>query len=286
LVSPRENRSVSDFSPRVVVSAGQFTTPPLPPGEYNLTVSAHFERIGANQSVSTEYGGTVVRVVDSDVTGIDLLATRGATLLGRVVSETPLPRGAALEVAAFDPIEFSSLRSHALPRPAPVRVDRTFEVTELRDPALWDVRGLPEDWAIAAVRYRGVDVIDKPTRFASTTDPAEFEILVSPKAARLFIRATGDVPPAQVRALVFSAAGERQIALSLTQKTEADGTLVMPAVRPGEYLVALVRAQDLATLAKTPGQIAALKRVAQRVVLAAGEKRTIAVAVTPLTELR
>ena len=285
-ISTRESGSVNDFAPRVIVSGGQFLTPALPPGEYNVSVFARFERTGANESASTEAGGTVVRLVDSDLTGIDLLATRGATVRGRVVSETPLPRGVALEIAALDPIESSNLRSIALPRPTPVQADRTFEVTGLRDPVLWDVRGLPEGWAVAAVRYRGADVTDAATRLSATTDPALFEILVAPNAARLFIRPTGGVPAVPLRAFVFSAAGNRQIGPPLIQKTEVDGTLVMPAVRPGEYLVAVVRAQDLRALARTPGQVTALKRAAQRVVLAAGEKRTIEVRVTPLTELR
>ena len=73
---------------------------------------------------------------------------------------------------------------------------------------MWTVRGLPEQWTVTAVRYRGLDVTDKATRFASTADSREFEIIVSPRSARLVVRATGADATASARVVIFSGTGQ------------------------------------------------------------------------------
>ena len=286
-VSRREMWASGGFAGTAIVRNGTFTIQGLSPGEYTVMGSSRYEPTGLNQSSSTEAGGVVVRVVDSDITGVELRSTRGATVRGRLVADAPLPRGVALQVAPVDPAELVPTRAIALPRPAAVRADRTFEIAGLRDPVLWEVLGLPEDWSVTAVRYRGKDVTHYAVRYESTSDPEELEIVVSPGASRLFIHPLGVNAGVALQTFVFSAGRDRLVVWSMgQQKVLADGTLAAPGLREGEYLVAILTVPDAAMLVRRPGGVSALKRVAARVVLAAGERRTIELAVTSMSDLR
>ena len=65
-----------------------------------------------------------------------------------------------------------------------------------------------------SIRYRGKDVIDTPTDFGASSDPAELEIIMSNRGAVLTGRVTDDAgnPVRGARVLVLSTNPDRWIA--------------------------------------------------------------------------
>ena len=284
-----ERRSGPIFENRFVaveVREGQFTARGVSAGEYLVSATAGY---GArNQSAAPEHASVTVQVSDADVSGVELVTVKGATLHGRVVVDGSLPGRSSLRVQAIDSLERMAQRTQPAPA-ATVAPDFTFEVSGVREPLLWDVIGLPPGWIVAAVRYRGEDVTDIAAAFATTTDASQFEIVVSPRSARLVARPVdaNGAPVPTARVLMFPVNGDRWgPGLSLELDAVRETPIEQAPVRPGEYIVAAIPASEVFLLMADPPRAAMLKRRGRRVLLAAGDRQAVDVPVISIAEGR
>ena len=267
----------------VRVKDGAFIARGVPPGDYVLWATGMPEQMAPGGPPDMERGTAAIRV-EGDVPNLEISTRKGATLVGRIVAEAPLPPGTKMYVgrgatyarfAGFGP--FSAATPSA---------DLSFELTDVHDAMILDVANLPRGWVVTSVRYRGKEVIDAITRFASTTEPSELAITVSPRSAQLTVRpvdADGRVVEG-VRIAMIRITGDR-VAVQPRGDGEprADGGVQMNAARPGEYAVLVVRAD--APIARGPEYAEVIRRFGTRVLLESGV-RTLEVPVTSLPETR
>jgi hypothetical protein len=226
-----------------------------------------------------------VEVADTDVAGIEITTTKGATLLGRIVPAEPLPPRTRLRVQQSSMLGLVQFLSMAAP--AAVRDDLTFQMIGIHGDVLFEVSGLPPGWVISGVRYRGTDVTDMATPVASTTDPSHLEIHVTPHSGRIVARPVGeDGQPAKAAMVVaLTAVGERFVAPTAEPKAGTDGFEIGP-LRPGEYIVAAVALMDFMQVIRRTAGLAVLREIGRRVPVTAGERTTIDVVVRPLPEVK
>ena len=163
---------------------GTFIARGVTPGKYRVTASAG-EAAGPGGSSGRELAEAVIDVVGADVTGIELVTRKGATLLGRIVPSEPLPSGAKLQVSHTLGFEAAASGASVDYRPAPVRGDLTFQLADIHGNPLFEVSGLPEGWVVTSIRYRGADVTNTSTQVATTTNPDDLQIHVSPRSAQI-----------------------------------------------------------------------------------------------------
>ena len=266
------------------VREGRYTVSGVPPGEYVVRASALPDATDPGGRPDTERAMAVVRVESGDMDGIDLMTTKGATVVGRIVPESPLPAGTRLGVSRagtyrrVPPTGF---------QPSSPRTDLTFELREVFEPLMFDVTGLPRGWVVTSVRYRGADVTDSFTAFSTTRDPAELEISVSPRSAQLRVRvldAEGRVVEG-ARIAMVRVSGDRVPIGAMTEAEPAkDGTAGMVPVRAGEYAVVAHRPEEAAP--RGEAYVELIRRRGTRVVLTAGDARTIDVPLTRLADAR
>ena len=262
------------------VKDGAFIVRGVPPGDYAVQASGLHD---GPVAMSAEFVTETIRVDGGDVSGLDLLTTKGATIRGRIVATDPLPAGAKLTV-----FRGSTYRRMFSPGTSPVTVgqDLTFELTGVHEPLLFALEGLPRGWVMTSVRYRGTEIIDTLTTLVTTREPSELEIVVTPRSAQLNVRPTdgeGRLVEAAGVLLIGSAGDRMAISPAFDIEPAADGARPMPPVRPGTYVVMAVRPGealprvDLAAL---------LRQYGRQIVLEAGEQRTIEIAVTSIPEAR
>ena len=267
---------------------GRFVARGVTPGDYTIIARAGEERGALGEFRMNEQARVQVRVEASDVSGLDLVTTRGATLLGRIVPEGPLPSGTTLTVRPA--ISLGLMVVMDMPRPAAVRPDLTFELANVHDDLLLDVQGLPTGWVVASVRYRGSEIVETPTKMASTLDPSQLEIVVSPKSATVTARAVNAAGAPVPDAIVFmlSTTSDRAFQprnVNMMQEP-GDAPFELPAVRGGNYLLIAVPMLDMMRSMRGGEAIAALRKLGQPITLTPGEKRTIDVVVRTLAEVK
>jgi hypothetical protein len=278
--APMESTSV----PVEMQGDRRFVARGVTPGRYHISAFAGSRPTGPDSSVNTERGRVTVEVADTDVTGINITASKGATLLGRIVPAEPLPPRTTLRVNQSAMLGLARFLSMATT--APVREDLTFQMAGVHGEILFEVSGLPPGWVVSGVRYRGTDVTDTATTVASTVDPSQLEIHVSPHSGRVVPRAVGEdgQPAKAATVVVLTATGERVISPTAEPKTITDGFEIGP-LRPGEYIVAALAFTDLLQVMRRSVGIAGLREIGRRVRVTVGEPQLVDVVVKPLPEV-
>ena len=262
---------------------GRFIARGVTPGRYNISATGGSRPTGPYSSENTERGRVTVDVADTDVTGIEITTTKGATLLGRIVPAEPLPPRTTLRVQQSTMLGLVNFLSRAAP--AAVRDDLTFQMSGLHDAILFEVSGLPPGWVVGAVRYRGADVTDTATPVVSSADPSQLEIHVTPHSGRVIARPVGadGQPVKAATVIVLTPAGERLALPTGEPKTGTDSFEIGP-LRPGEYIVAAVAFTDFMQMVRRPAGLAGFREIGRRVRVNAGEPLSIDVVVRPLPE--
>ena len=253
----------------------------VPPGDYALRASAMLDQVAPNTPADVERGTVLIRV-DGPVPDLEVTTKKGAILAGRIVPEVPLPPGTRLYVARGGTYN----RMFGAYTASTPRADLNFELKDVHDPMLLDVIGLPRDWVVMSVRYRGKNVVDSMTQFASTTDASELEIAVTPRSALLTVRpvdAEGRLLE-RVRIAMIRTSGDR---VAILPRGDAEilpeGGIQMGAAPPGEYAVLVFRLD--APVPRGAEYAETIRRLGTRIVLEPG-RRTIDVVVTSLPEVR
>ena len=150
---------------------GSFAIAGLLPGTY---------LVEARSVLGSEFASSEIVVEGSDVAGVTLMLSKGATARGRIRFDTGDPPQALRPSQVFvvpnfvDPFADHQMASTS-DGPPVARDDWTFELKGLRGRGFIRV-GTMGDWHMKRVRREGVDVTDTPLDFAADIDGLEIEL--------------------------------------------------------------------------------------------------------------
>ena len=151
---------------------GSFAIAGLLPGAYV---------VAARSTSGSEFASAEVVVEGSDVAGVTLLLSKGATARGRIRFDTGKPpEGLRPSEVLVMPIladhQMAGMHEMGMRGDPPVsRDDWTFELRGLRGRGFIRA-GTMSDWEMKRVRREGVDVTDTPLDFATDVDGLEIEL--------------------------------------------------------------------------------------------------------------
>lgn len=284
LAEPRPQISVARMERRSALAGrveagpgGQFVVSGLTPGDYVFMTDRYGD---TENSPQRETARVPFRIESSDI-GLSVVMQKLVTVGGRVVfEEPPAPRqlGSMRVFARQDP------SAPPLVGPAPpsaaVKADLSFELVGLFGPQMIGMSGLPRDYFVKSIKYRGQDITDTPVDFQSGGDPGALDILLSRRGSYLTGTVTdGDGRRADdVVILVFAADPARwrtAAAVTVRLLVPPKGPYTVGPLRAGEYLVVAVNGDDAEAQAADPETLEALARIVERVVLAESERRAL-----------
>jgi Carboxypeptidase regulatory-like domain len=150
---------------------GSFTLAGLVPGTYVVEARTMSDK---------EFASRQVVIDGSDVSGITLTLSQGATARGRIVFDTETPPEDLRPSQVFlgaTLLDHQSGRMGTIDGGPPVaRDDWTFELHGLRGRGFIRAGSPTEDWQMKRVRREGVDVTDTPLDFSSDIDNIEIQL--------------------------------------------------------------------------------------------------------------
>jgi protocatechuate 3,4-dioxygenase beta subunit len=260
------------FSPIPINAAiagdGRFEFKDVAPGQYVIQV----DRGRQNPSAEGEFAALPVALDGSDVSGLVVRTTVGATVRGRITlhaqNSATAPQPAAFEIAAVPadadtaPTQWAS----AWPRP-----DRVFEMKGVHGSRRLQVIHPPAGWMVESIRVDGADVTDTPVFFDDGS--SDVEVVVTDRAAAIFGSVVDDRGRSSdgAHVLLYSSdrenryPGSRHLAHAASQ---ADGTFSVAALPAGSYYaVAISRLPDGDDGWQDPQLLESLERLADPVTL-------------------
>jgi hypothetical protein len=177
---------------------GSFTIANVAPGNYTLMAVAgpgggrgggFALRIGGPGGAADEIEMATMplTVGNEDVTGLTVVASRGASLSGTVLAA----EGSVAKLSTNQiQIVAQSAAGQFLPgplgnRPSRVEADGTFVLTGLTGQKFIRVNGLPQEWTLKAVMLNGTDVTDSALEFRGTSENSGLQIIVTDKISDL-----------------------------------------------------------------------------------------------------
>ena len=264
---------------------GRFAFSNLVPGNYAVRA-----RLGGSnglvQAPPSEAGFVAVRVDAADIDGLVISMAKPIDVAGRIVLDDPT---ASFTVATgwSPPFLMARLATDKGPgfgsnSTAHPDDKRSFKFQGLFGYRLIEVVNVPRGWYVKSIRYRGKDVIDTPTDFGASSDPAELEIIMSNRGAVLTGRVTDDAgnPVRGARVLVLSTNPDRWTELSAYSAgrratSSADGSYRLGPQREGDYFVAALPSVADEPPAGDREQLTRIAGMAERVTLAPDEKRSL-----------
>jgi 5-hydroxyisourate hydrolase-like protein (transthyretin family) len=163
-------RADGQMAMATAASDGSFNLAGLLPGTY---------LVEARSMSQKEFASREVVIDGSDVAGISLMLSAGATARGRIVFDTETPpddlRPSAIFVASTL-LDHQSGDMGTSGGPPVAHDDWTFELHGLRGRGFIRAGTLTDDWQLKRVRREGVDVTDTPLDFTSDIDNIEIQL--------------------------------------------------------------------------------------------------------------
>ena len=177
---------------------GSFTIANVAPGNYTLMAVTGPGGRGGGFAIriggpggggldDIEMATMPLTVGNEDVTGLTVVASRGASLSGNVVAA----EGSVAKLNTNQiQIVAQSANGQFLPgplgnRPSRVEDDGTFVLTGLTGQKFIRVNGLPQEWTLKAVMFNGADVTDSALEFRGSTENSGLQIIVTDKVSDL-----------------------------------------------------------------------------------------------------
>jgi protocatechuate 3,4-dioxygenase beta subunit len=251
---------------------GGFTFSKLAPGEYLVGTGNDQERVSVNVSLG-----------DGDVQRVSLTPRRAPELTGAVTTDEGTPPPFLASRIRLAPIPADPQR--VLPRWGEssgvlVRGDWTFKITDVDEPQLFRVTGLPDDWMLKTVRIGERDITDTPFGVpAGAPDVTGMEIVLSRKVALVTGEAkTQDGVPAHDATVIIFAEnsalwgpGSRFVRAT---RPDDRGRFSIVGLAPGRYRITAV---PLVTEGQweDPAFLQTLERTSLRVELSEGIVETV-----------
>jgi hypothetical protein len=156
-------------TPAIAAADGSFAITGLLPGAYFVE---------ARSTSESEFASMEVVVSGSDVAGVTLMLSKGATARGRIRFDTgtPPPGLRPSQVFVMPTLVDHHMAGMEMSGAPPVtRDDWSFELQGLRGRGFIRA-GTLSDWQMKRVRRDGVDVTDTPLNFATDLDGLEIEL--------------------------------------------------------------------------------------------------------------
>ena len=276
----------SGTSQDIQLTEGRFLARGLPGGNY--TIRAEIGGPTNYQDKREREVGLLDLHVDSDLEGIVIQTAKGARIAGRVEFEGAAPSIGPKKLlinALSDPGAGIFLAGPT--EPAFVDQNLTFRLEGLFGPHVLHVSGAPQPWIVQAIRYRGEDVFGSPTEFRTSADPNDLVVVLTDKGALVSGRVTdasGEPAAGTVVMLLPPDLGRQAMYFPGSIVGVAvgdDGTFRLPPVRAGEYSILAISPEDAPRGTTSSAQVALARfaRMAERLVLAEREEKTISLRV-------
>jgi len=231
---------------------GMFRISDVIPGQYFLRVdepgcppSNADCRAAALRAGAGRWLGVFEEVtIEGDLSGLRLVARRGAHVEGRIVSDGP--------PLTFDPrtLRVGSVR-HIGARPnvteamtmtsgQAVASDGTFAIDHVLGRSTLDVSGLPDGWKVKTVRLNGTDLTEQPTDFGEGTR-RQVEVVLTNQISELFGRVTDSRGQAVSNYIVVVFPADRDRWMFPSRSVQAarsrnDGSYQIQGLPSGSYL--------------------------------------------------
>jgi hypothetical protein len=230
-----------------------------------------------------ETGFATIDITGGDVNGIAVTTARLATVTGRVVFEgAPAPSATTLRMVVRGRHVGRALWRLDRPGAAPVSDTLAFQLENAdRLPMVVGISEPPKGWAVKSVLYDGRDITNIPTEFIRGSAAAPLRIVLTNRVAEPSIRVVDQPGNAGVQGyLVIVPANRAQWTGGFSTQPIETGTVHLPAMSPGDYLVAALSAADGVLLSRDPDRIADVAAVATAMTFAEGDRQTYDLALT------
>jgi hypothetical protein len=237
----------------------------------------------AGQPSQTIFAEVPVSVGTTDLTDVAIVLTEGTKASGHLEFDGALPRPTPQQLQAVN-VTMTEADSHVAPAKSPTKVDAEgrFRVTGL-SPGRYSVDtagGLP-GWAVQSVVAAGRDVTFDSFD-VKDQDVTDIVVTFTDKRQQLsgIVRGVEGKPASVVTVLLFPVdfgtwiAGGMNVRGTRTVTAGKTGAFTLGNTFPGEYFVAALDDAELAQNDQDLGFFEALSRVAMRVTIAPGDKKT------------
>jgi hypothetical protein len=276
-----------------VSSDGSFQIRNVLPGDYLLHVqdpgfwqdSAKFARWFAATQLIT--------VVD-DLAGVELVARRGARVEGRLVRDggetLPFdPHTIQVGIAQWleSPPGMTNFQHGIGAVPPGVQPDGTFAIESPGGSSSVEVKNLPQNWTVKAIRLEGSDITDRPTDFGEGVR-RRLEIVLTDHVANVIGRVTDRSGRIVANSTLVVFPEDKNHWKPPTRLIRGvrplqDGSFRVEALPPADYLAIAVESlpQDAWI---DPSVLDRLYPLATRFRLSEGEQRTLQLKLSPIPE--
>jgi len=264
---------------------GSFAFPPLPSGDYTLTLAAPAQ--DRQEPDQREVGRARVTLAGTDVSGVTIQMGVGASLSGRVVFEGTSRlqswKGIVIGSVPVDPADTLSDGD----MPAGVREDGSFSLAGLFGQRLIRVSGWPAGWTVRAVYLNGRDVSETPVTFDGREAVTGAQVVLTDRVTRLTVNVTDDLdhPPDFFYLLVVAddpakwapALGSRYVRNEISR----DGAPVkIEGLPPGDYFAVAFDADQILADLLEPDVLEQLRTIGRHFSLKETETTTLTLRVT------
>ena len=263
---------------------GRFSFSNLVPGNYALRATVGGSN-GFVQRQPTEVGFAAVRIDAADIDGLMITMAKPVDVAGRIVLEDP---AASFTVAPGWGPPFLSARLTSDKGPgygststAYPDETRSFKFEGIFGRRTIDIANVPRGWYVKSIKYRGKEVIDTPTEFGASDDPAGLEVLMSNRGGVVSGKVTDDAgkPVRGARVMLLSVNQDRWTMFASYAGTRAtsaaDGTYRFGPQRDGDYFVVAVPSTDMEPAGDDREKLTRLAERAERITLTLGEDRSL-----------
>jgi hypothetical protein len=204
-----------------------------------------------NPSAEGEFAGAYVSVSGADVGGLELNATVGSTIKGKVTfaDDEPIPQGRFVVAPARADLDQTPFIEGDLAH-GDVQLDQTFEIRGLHGPRRLLLAESPAGWILKSVRVKGEDVTDMPLAFGTPKESLDdVEIVVTSRTSAMtgFVLDERGARAMSYSLLVFPvdrALWYPESRFFLHANADAEGRFDVKAMAPSDYFVAAVTLFD------------------------------------------
>jgi protocatechuate 3,4-dioxygenase beta subunit len=281
LVLAGSTRSGVTLAPQMATMTGyNFAFEHVPPGSYVIHA---IQRLELPDRLLQEFAMQFIDVTDHDVTRLNVITSKGATVAGRILVEGDRA------VVGQPPFLFDVISADADFAPPPgqfrpwtVRItpDWRFQVDGLNGPVRFTSSATPVGWFLKSVDVGGRNAADEAVLFGTPNDwRGQVNVVFSSAGAEIAGRAVNgrNEPVGTYVVVAFPvdrgrwSSGSRFIK---TAQPDEDARFTLGTLPPGDYWVAAVDALFEGSI-EDPERLDRLSTIGRRVTLSAGQRMVV-----------